>query len=387
MLLITVIALSIMETATIATTAKLSLGGIRWNGANNSTIIVIAKLGDIERSENVVLSNGETIRLSFDFEWFTTPTNLVVAIISADNQIFTLEGSIQQNSIRITRAFCNEKFLTPNDGETLLEVTFTGRFYTIELLLPIRGSIDIECSIDGLLAYTKVRDMPNGTIVAVENVFLLENSTFVLIVHENKSLISSIKGLISGAGLQSISIDGDVIERLKARTIVTTGSQRAVIPSSILKSVPAEETLRVDKIIELSVTSTQIIRGKTPVRLLALNKGSWFQPSSMISNALFEISLPRLNVTKLYRNNETAYLPTNEKVTIKAMAEGYISQDTTLTITSETKEIVFYLEEENPPLFSRLEKIVASIISHQFFVPAVLGIIAAILIIVVIRRR
>ncbi|MEM2704417.1 MAG: hypothetical protein QXR45_14805 [Candidatus Bathyarchaeia archaeon] len=390
-LLIAILALNMMETATavaeVAITANISLGGIRWIGKSNSTVIVTTSLGYVEKSEEVVLASGETIRVSLNFEHFTTPTNLTVAIINDDNQIFTLEGSMQQNSIRITRAFYDEKFLTPNDGESLLEITFIGRFYTIELLLPIRGNINVECSVDALPADAKVRDVPNGTLVAVENLmFLSENSTFTLIIHQNSSLISSIRGLMSGSGLQSISIDGGIIERIKAKAIVTTGSQRAVIPSSILKSVPAEETLRVDKIIELSVISTQIVRGNMPVRLLAFNKGSWFQSSNIISHAFFEISLPRLNITKLYGNNETAYLPTNERVIIKAMAEGYISQSKTLTISSDMKEIVFYLEFEKPSLLGLLEKMLISIILHQLFVPAVLGIIAAIIIILVIRR-
>lgn len=381
------IALILVDVPTALAAAQLTftIGALRWMG-EKATVTIVAKLGEEEQAKEVSLARGEKIHASFSFDGINA-TEFSIAATVNDKSVFVVEGILHHGSIRITRAFYDDKLLAVAEDETLIEVVFIGRIYSVEVFLPIKGDLKVECTIDGAPAEAKVKETAHGLVIALENIVLFsERSSFTMTVYRGEELVSSITGEISKDGLQGISIAGGMVERMEARTVVIAGNKRAVIPSTILKSISATEVLKVEKRTEVVVSSEEVVYGNVPVKLLALRKGSWLQPPTIVPDAVFEVSIPSLNITKVYSNNSTAYLPAGEAVLVRVRAEGYIPREERVEV-GKVSEVVVVLEEASPSLLAQLESLIAYIVFSKWFVPSILGLIVLLLVVLLLRRR
>lgn len=362
--------------------------GIRWNG-NPTVLWVTARLGPHVKSANLTVDRGAPIECSFEFLELETPSSFMLNVIEGGKEVFHLEVAVLKGSIRVTRIYFKDDLISPY-GEDLLEFIFVGRFYNVELLFPVRlADVHAEAWVDGTPVISTVMDHDGSLKVEIKDVLLIqEPSTFQIILRSQNSVITTITGSVSQSGVHEIKVSGGVVESVHAKVSVTTGRRKAVVPTSIMNlHFFAEEALQVVKITDLVITSSEIIVGSVPVRLLAFSRGTLFRPEQPINSAVFEVTLVRYGITKLYRFNDTAYLPVGEEVSITASAEGYIPVEKVFLITNETREIVFYLSETTlspvESIWNQLERIT----SHRLFMPIVVGLLAGLIILAILRKR
>lgn len=363
------------------------LRGFRWVGSNGR-VLVILKIGNDVTYAHVEVEKGSVVEESFSFENITVPTTFSIELSDVNSVACLIEGEVQMASLKVNRIICDEKRVV-GYGDVLIEFNFVGRFYNIEVEIPvIAPDVLVEASVDGNSVQADVTHQAGSIKIIVKDVILAgEVSRFDINVRTPNITIAVINGYVSRQGLREITIVGGIIEELTARSYVTTGTRKAVVPTSILNTrFTAVEALHVVKLTEVLVRSTEIVRGNAPVRLLAMRKGSILREPEIIPHARFEITLVSFNVTRLFTCNETAYLPLGEMVHVKVTAEGYVPVEEVVIVTNETSELVYYLEEAQPSFINTLEDIIVKIISHRLFLPIMMGIITGLLIVALVRR-
>lgn len=362
--------------------------GLKWIGGQDQ-VQVLVEVGGSMNTALMEVKRGSVIEWSLMFTNVSTIASFSITIYSTlHGNVFMLDGVILRSSVRITRVDYNENYLEPN-GDVLLELYFIGYFYSVDLDIPVRASdAQINVLVDDSPVQAKIEQHPAGIKVWIGDVmFLAESSIFEVIVMSQDHVIASIRGVVSPAGLKEISIVAGVLETISAKATVTNGTRRALVPSSILNlGFSAEESVQVIKVTEVLVTSTEIVRGNIPVKLLAFSRGSFLEPPKLIINARLEVTLTSLNVTKIYENNSTAFLPLGERVLVRAYAPGFRSQEQVFVVSNTTSEVLFHLEEEQPSPLQALGDLIYSVVTHRLFVPIMLGIIAGLVIVALIRR-
>lgn len=361
--------------------------GLRWIG-EPSQLSVKTVLGELVNTTSISPAPGGIIEWSITAPRITTPALFRVEIYQDSENVFLLEAEVLRSMIKVTRIMYNEKRVAPH-GDFLMEVSFIGWFFTVELFLPVFAeSVVAEAIIDDLPVQAIVSHGQGGITISVQDVvFIGERSLFEVFVRTREQELAVIRGLVTQSGLREITIVRGVLESIVARAYVTSGTRKAYVPNSILQlKYVAEEAVQVIKVTEVNVTSMEVIKGNVPVRLLAYSSGSFFEPPWLISNAMFEITLKGLNVTRVYSNNSTAYLPAGEKVFVRVHAPGFKPQEHVITVENETRVLEFYLEAEQPSPLQTFIELIYNVVTNRLFVPVMLGLIAGLLIILLFKR-
>lgn len=363
------------------------LRGFRWVGSSGRVLIIV-KIGEEVAHTQLEVQKGSVIEATLSFENISVPTSFSIELLDLNSVACLLDGEVQMASLKISRILCDERRVV-GYGNVLIEFNFIGRFYTIEVELPvIVPDVLVEASVDGTLVQAEVSQQAGSIKIVVKDVILTgEVSKFDIIVKTPNLTIAIVSGYVTRHGLREIALVGGILEKLSARSYVTTGTRKAVVPTSILNTrFAAEEALQVVKMTEVVVRSTEIIHGNVPVKLVAMRRGSILREAEIIPHALFEVTLLSLNVTRVYRCNETAYLPEGERVHIKVTADGYVPVEEVFVVSYETSELVFYLEEAEPSPVSTLENLFEKIVTHRLFLPIIMGIVTGLLIAALLRR-
>jgi len=366
---------------------KLRLDGVRWLG-NTTSLLVEANIGNDSKVVEVAVERDRIIEMEIEFKT-SIPTEFSVKIRQGTETFLKLGGLLFSNEIRRVYGFYDENRIgLLNDDDALLTFEITGRFFSIELLLPIKGLFDVRGEINGLEVDVDVQPTSEGTNILIKNVlFTASNSSFAVTVTRNDTLLSRVEGSINAEGLTTISIKGGVIEKLKARAVITTGKHVGTIPIRVLRAMKIVEAGGIKKVIELTITSETAVYGKIPIRLLAYTKGWLLESPRLIEGATFEINIPRLGIMKVSRANETVYLIEGEDVRITVMADGYVSEFKDVKVTKDLQIITFYLRPSSPSIWVQIQEWATGVLRNQYFVPIALGVIITLIIIVLIRRK
>jgi hypothetical protein len=369
------------------TPIKVQLGGIKWL-SNSSLLFVEFRMENETRSIEVPVEHEQIIKAYAEFE-SKIPATFNVEVKEEEKSVLEAECILLKDSIKTTvTRYDEEKIGLLNDEDPLLNFEFTGLFFSVELLLPIKGDLETEGEVDGSKVEINIKSTSIGTFLILKNVLLAsENPDFSIKVSSNGTLISLIEGTVSPQGLKNITLSG-MIEKIEEKTEVTAGKHKGAVPVGKLRPVKIEEAGAVKKITKVIVTSETEIQGNVQVRLMAYKEGWFLEPPRLIEDAKFEVNITRLGITKIYKNNETAFLPIDEDVRITAHADGYVTESREIRTTKDLmmKEIIFTLKLSNPSLFEQIKESMERIIRSQYFIPAMLGFTIALIIIAIIKR-
>ena len=364
------------ETPSAPMIVKIQLSGIRWV-FNTTSLIVVAQIGNETKSVDMNVEYNQIVQASAEFSNARIPTEFFVEVVWRGVRVLRVGGIILTNAVKITGVDHDERVIEPIDNANLLVFEVIGKFYSIDILLPIKGDFNVKADVDGSRVDVYIKPSPEGTLLSIENiVFISHISQFSINISSSNSTISCIRGRVSQEGVTSISIDGGIIERARVRTTITSGKSVGSVPTRILKPMSIEGAGAVEKITTIVVTSETIVKGNVPIRFVVYSKNG-----NYIDNATIEVSIPKLNASKIYRNNETAYIPEGENVTITAKAYGYIPQNKTVIVTRDIKVVEFYLNPVNPSLLDRVRDF-----AERYLIPIVIGLIVLLVIIILFRR-
>ncbi len=347
-----------------AVAVKITLGGVKWILNTPSSLTVVAEVWNASQTLEIKVGPNQEIKASAELNVYF-PANFTVNVLQEDTNVLKVEGLILPNAVRITRTDYDENKIMPLDESNLLTFEIMGRYFTIELYLPVKGGLEAKAEVDGTEVKAEIQPTSEGSVLLIRNIlFTSSTSNFTVKIFHNQILVSDVRGRLSYEGLLTISLEGGLVEKLKSRTIITTGKHVVAVPAKILCSLMMKEADTVEKVIDLAITS--VVKGNIPVKLIAYSRSG-----ELLKNAVFEATISRLNTTKIYRSGEIAYLPEDENVTIIAKAEGFTPERKTVLITKDLKEVVFRLSPTSPSLMYRIYEYLRTNLMNLIYVLAV----------------
>jgi len=363
----------------------LEINNIEWLG-NQTEIDVIARINNITLTNKVNADKNNIIITNFTFEGQMLPATFSIVIVSSLDKVVEITGIIIPTSIKVYEAKYNESLVKPIEGKDVLIFMMYGHVLSITCTLPLKDQVKVVSEVNGQPVESELQEGSNGTKVTIKNIIFSQSEIpFIIKFLKNNATLGYINGSVGINGLNKIFLSG-VIEKVKVAIVISSGPERSAIPSSIFKSFKVDEVGRIEKTIEMTVTSIETFSGNVKVRLLALSK-SLLGGVKPVEKAIFYVTIPRLNVTKIYSNNDTANLLEGEETIITVRAEGYQSQERRIIVNKSLSLLEFYLEPVNPSILDQIAKSLTMLYNNQYILAVIIGVILAMIILIIIIRK